>query len=170
MKRLLLGVVLVIAAVAAWAQWPDSPLPPNARADKVVVRKSARVMELYAGTQLLRTYRVSLGPHSAGHKQQESDGRTPEGRYELDYRNPHSSFHLALHISYPAAADIANAKRQGVDAGGLIMVHGLRNGLGWLGRLHRLYDWTDGCVAVTDREIEEIWRAVPDKTPIIIEP
>ncbi len=170
MKRLLLAVVLAVVAVAAWAQWPNSPLPPTAHADKVVVRKSARVLELYQGTQLLRTYRVSLGPHPAGHKQQESDGRTPEGRYLLDYRNPHSSFHLALHISYPAPADVANAKQHRLNPGGLIMVHGLHDGLGWLGRLHRFYDWTDGCVAVTDREIEEIWRAVPDKTPIVIEP
>jgi len=170
MKRLLLAIAVAVVAVGAWAQWPSSPLPRTAHADKVVVRKSARVLELYDGAQLLRTYHVSLGPHAAGRKQEESDGRTPEGRYTLDYRNPHSSFHLARHISYPAPADRACARKRGVDPGGLIMVHGLRNGLGWFGRLHTLIDWTDGCIAVTDREIEEIWRVVPDKTPIIIEP
>lgn len=170
MKRLLLAIAVLVVAVGAWAQWPSSPLPPTAHADKVVVRKSARVMELYDGARLLRAYHVSLGPHAAGHKQENSDGRTPEGRYALDYRNPRSSFHLALHVSYPSPADVASARQRGVDPGGLIMVHGLRNGLGWLGRLHRFVDWTDGCVAVTDSEIEEIYRVVPNQTPIIIEP
>lgn len=162
--------LVALGVVAAWARWPTSPLPPGVHANKVVVRKSARVLELYDGTRLLRTYHVSLGQHPVGHKQQESDGRTPEGQYVLDYRNPHSSFHLALHISYPSQADVASAKKRGLDPGGLVMVHGLRNGLGWLGRLHTFVDWTDGCVAVTDSEIEEIWRTVPDRTPILIEP
>jgi murein L,D-transpeptidase YafK len=88
----------------------------------------------------------------------------------LDYRKPDSAFHRALHISYPAPADMARAAQSGVKPGGFIMVHGIRNGLGWIGRLHRLRDWTDGCIAVTDRDIEEIWRTVPDHTPILIEP
>lgn len=88
----------------------------------------------------------------------------------LDYRNARSSFHRSLHVSYPDSADVARARAAGVDPGGMIMVHGIRNGLGWLGRLHRALDWTDGCIAVTNREIEEIWRAVPDGTPIEIRP
>lgn len=116
------------------------------------------------------SYAVALGRHPLGHKQREGDGRTPEGRYVLDSRKSDSAFHLALHVSYPSPADRALAQARGDDPGGLIMIHGLRNGLGFLGRTHRLLDWTQGCIAVTNREIEEIWRVIPDGTPITIEP
>jgi murein L,D-transpeptidase YafK len=103
-------------------------------------------------------------------KQREGDLKTPEGDYAIDGRLEASAFHRALHVSYPNARDRAAAARAHVNPGGAIMVHGIRNGLGWLGRLHRRVDWTSGCIALTDREIEEIWRAVPDGTPILIEP
>jgi murein L,D-transpeptidase YafK len=163
-------VVLAFAAVIWWAQGAEPPLPDGTRADLVVVKKGARMLELYRGPELLRTYDVSLGPHPDGPKSREGDGRTPEGRYAIDYRKTDSSFHRALHITYPSAADIAAASSQGGRPGGLIMIHGLRNGLGIVGRLHTLIDWTDGCVAVTNTEIEEIWRVVPDGTPIVIWP
>jgi murein L,D-transpeptidase YafK len=171
MKRLaliLLGIAIVCAI--GWGLWPGTALPLDAKADLVVVRKSARLIELYRGAELLKAYPVSLGRHPVGKKQQQGDGRTPEGEYRLDYRNPNSSFHKALHISYPKSDDVAAARMGGVDPGGLVMVHGMKNGLGWLGRLHRVIDWTDGCVAVTNREMDEIWRAVPDGTKIIIQP
>lgn len=136
----------------------------------MVVRKRARTLELYQGGRLLRAYSIALGRDPRGPKQQEGDGRTPEGRYVLDYRNPRSSYHRALHVSYPSATDIADARSRGVSPGGQIMVHGVRNGLGFVGRLHRIFDWTDGCIAVTDREIDEIWRSVADGTPVEIEP
>lgn len=136
----------------------------------MLVRKSARRLELYHGTQLLRAYSIALGRNPLGHKREEGDGRTPEGRYVLDYRNPRSSYRKALHVSYPSPADALAARSRGVSPGGLIMLHGVRNGLGFVGRLHRLFDWTDGCIAVTDAEIDEIWRSVPDGTPIDIEP
>ena len=171
MKRILLvGAVLVIAAFTAWTVWPVPPLPQDAKADLVVVYKAARRLELYQQDILLKSYAVSLDWHPDGHKQQQGDGRTPEGEYVLDYRKPDSSFYRALHISYPASAERAAARIQGVDPGGLVMVHGMKNGLGWLGRLHLVIDWTDGCVALTDREMDEIWRAVPDGTKIILEP
>src|SRR5262245_1980821 len=106
--------------------------------DRVVVRKGARTLELYRGSQLLRTYTIALGRTPSGHKQREGDGRTPEGQYVLDYRNPKSSFHRSLHVSYPAPSDTASAQSRGVSPGGMIMVHGIRNGLGFVGRLHRL--------------------------------
>jgi len=162
--------VLACAGIIWWAQQSAPPLPESARADRVVVKKSARVLELYEGTELLSSYKVSLGRNPHGPKRREGDGRTPEGVYKLDYRKVDSSFHRALHISYPSAADSAAAAAAGVNPGGLIMVHGLRNGLGFLGRLHTLVDWTDGCIAVTDAEIEEISRVVPDGTPIYIGP
>jgi murein L,D-transpeptidase YafK len=168
--RLLIAAALTCIGGVVYAQWPRRPLPPDAEADRVVVRKSGRTLELYRGAQLLRTYSISLGRDPIGHKQREGDGRTPEGRYVLDYRNPGSAYHKALHISYPSAADRASAQSRGVRPGGAIMVHGVRNGLGFVGRLHRIFDWTDGCIAVTDAEIDEIWRSVADGTPIEIEP
>ena len=170
MRRTLLVACLLAAALTAWANWPNAPLPDGTVADRVVVRKSDRALDLYRGAELIRTYSVSLGRTPSGPKQQAGDGRTPEGTYRLDYRKADSSFHRALHISYPAPADVASAKARGVDAGGLVMVHGMKNHLGWIGRAHRAVDWTDGCVAVTDQEIEEIWRVVPDGTPITIQP
>ena len=122
---------------------------------------------LRAGTPI-KEYEVALGSDSVGRKAQEGDGRTPEGSYVIDYRKPNSSFYRALHISYPDAADRAQATVRGVNPGGLIMIHGIRNGLGIVGRWHRLMDWTNGCIAVTNSEIEEIWAAVPDGTPIEI--
>lgn len=164
-------LVLLLAAVLVWANRQDTPaLPPGARADLVRVDKGARTLTLVRDGQPLKTYAVSLGGAPAGHKRQEGDERTPEGRYVLDYRNPNSFAHLSLHVSYPDSADQARARAAGVPPGGMIMVHGITNGLGWMGRLHRLVDWTDGCIAVTNREMDEIWRAVPDGTPIEIRP
>jgi murein L,D-transpeptidase YafK len=170
LKIVLLTLILAVCVIALWAQWPRRALPERARADLVIVRKAARTLELYRGTELLRTYTVSLGRNPLGHKQQEGDSRTPEGRYTLDWRNARSSFHKSLHVSYPLPADKAAAQARGVSPGGLIMIHGIRNGFGFLGRLHRAVDWTDGCIAVTDREMEEIWRVVADGTPIDIKP
>jgi murein L,D-transpeptidase YafK len=172
MRRFLL-ITLCLAAAAggtlAWANRPDAPpLPPGARADRVRVDKSDRTLVLLRDGWPLRTYHVSLGGEPVGHKRAEGDERTPEGTYLLDYRNPRSSFYRSLHVSYPDSADAARARAAGQDPGGMIMVHGIPNGLGWIGRLHRMADWTDGCIAVANWEMDEIWRAVPDGTPIDI--
>jgi murein L,D-transpeptidase YafK len=136
----------------------------------VTVLKSQRELILMKDAQVLKTYRVSLGPHPVGAKNREGDGKTPEGNYTLDRRNPRSRYHLSLHVSYPDAGDIARAQRLGVAPGGDIMVHGLPNGLGWLGGLHRYWNWTNGCIAVTNPEIEEIWELVPTGTHVEIRP
>src|SRR5258705_5478323 len=163
-------VILFIAAAgsAALHFWPHDALPADARADLVVVEKSERTLTLMHDGKVLKTYRVALGRNPQGHKVREGDKRTPEGRYVIDGRNQRSGFHLALNISYPNAADRKHAASQNVSPGGEIMVHGIKNGLGWLGPLHRLIDWTNGCVAVTNDEIREIWRAVPNGTAIEI--
>lgn len=161
---------LLVAGLLIYANAPHPPLLADTRADRIVVRKSQRTLALFQNGQLLRTYSVALGRDPVGAKQQEGDGRTPEGLYTLDYRNPRSTCHLSLHVSYPSPADTARAAARGVGAGSLIMVHGLRNGLGLVGQLHRLLDWTNGCIAVTNPEIREIWRVVPDGTPILIKP
>lgn len=168
--KLALFAAACLGGVLAWAHWPRERLAPALRADRVVVEKSARTLQLLKDGKVLKTYRVSLGGAPVGAKQREGDQRTPEGEYRIDYRNPASSYHLALHVSYPAAADTARAQAAGVPAGGDIMIHGAPNGYGWMGRLHLFRDWTAGCVAVTDREIEEIWQAVPDGTPITLRP
>jgi murein L,D-transpeptidase YafK len=133
------------------------------RADLVVVSKKRREMVLLRGESVLRTYRIALGREPVGPKLQEGDGRTPEGRYTIDYRNANSKFHLSLHISYPDAADVARAREAGVEPGGDIMIHGLRDGVRSEG------DWTQGCIAVTDEEMDEIWGLVGEGTAIWIE-
>jgi murein L,D-transpeptidase YafK len=134
------------------------------QADRIIVNKTRREMLLLRGESILRTYRVALGRDPSGHKQQEGDGRTPEGSYVIDRRNPRSRYHLSLRISYPNAADRARAAALGVDPGGDIMIHGLKDGQ------PREHDWTQGCIAVTDAEMDEIWALVPEGTPIRIAP
>ena len=140
------------------------------QADLIKVDKTARTLTLLRGGSVIKTYRISLGPTPDGHKSQEGDGRTPEGRYFIDSKNSRSRFHLALHISYPNADDRSRAQRRGVSPGGEIMIHGLPNGLSWLDKLHLKRDWTDGCVAVTNQEIEEIWAHVATGTAIEVLP
>ena len=145
-------------------------LPKDVMADLIIVHKSARLMSLYHNGQLLKSYHIALGGAPIGRKEREGDKKTPEGYYTIDFHKADSGFHKALHISYPSASDTVNARRLGVSPGGDIMIHGIRNGLGWIGNFHRSYDWTSGCVAVTNWEIDEIWSAVPDGTPIEIDP
>jgi murein L,D-transpeptidase YafK len=139
-------------------------------ADRVLVEKQAHRLTLLRGGKVLRTYRIALGRRPSGDKICKGDHRTPEGLFAVDSHLPASSFHRALHVSYPDAAHRKAARRQGCDPGGSIMIHGIKKGLGWLGPLHRTIDWTDGCMAVTDREIEEIYAAVPNGTPVEIRP
>jgi murein L,D-transpeptidase YafK len=133
------------------------------RVDRVVVNKGRREMLLLSGENVLRSYRVALGRDPVGHKEREGDGRTPEGRYVIDRRNPKSKYHLALHVSYPNEADVERARAAGVDPGGDIMIHGVKAGVG-----HPEVDWTQGCIAVTDAEMDEIWEMVADGTVVEI--
>ena len=148
---------------------PELVSPEN-QADLIKVDKIARTLTLLRGVDIIKTYHVSLGGTPDGHKSREGDGRTPEGRYSIDSRNSRSRFHLALHISYPNADDRRNAQQRGVSPGGDIMIHGLPNGLSWLDKLHLKRDWTDGCVAVTNREMDEIWAHVATGTAIEVLP
>lgn len=173
MKLLLivfLVVCLVAVGIAAAAYLNIDPLPRDAVADRVLVEKSARRLTLWRNGKTLKTYRVALGRAPLGAKEFEGDQRTPEGVYAIDFHKPDSDYHLALHISYPEQPDIDRAALQGFSAGSDIMIHGLPNGRWWIGRFHRRSDWTAGCIAVTDFEIEEIFRAVPDGTLIEIRP
>ena len=162
------AVAAVVAGMAVLGRSAEPPLPVNARADSVFIDKTGHTMTLFSGGQTLRTYVVSLGRGGLEAKTREGDNRTPEGNYRIDARNPRSAFHLSLHISYPDARDTATAVTRGEKPGGDIMIHGIRNGLGWLGTFHRWADWTAGCVAVTVAEMEEVWRVVPDGTSVEI--
>jgi murein L,D-transpeptidase YafK len=160
--------VLLLALVAAFPSAAADTA--NAKADLIVVQKEKRLMTLYAKRKLIKTYRIALGGNPTGHKVQEGDSRTPEGRYTIDAKNPKSSFHLSLRISYPDRRDRAAARRRGVSPGGAIMIHGTPEYLSSLQATGIFRDWTAGCIAVTNAEIEEIYDAVPTGTRIVIKP
>ena len=167
-------ILLLIAACSLgtyfYVYYNWNPLPQGTAIDRIVVEKAARKLSIFRDGKALKSYRVALGRNPIGHKQQEGDMRTPEGIYQIDYRNPNSDYHLSLHISYPSAEDNARAAERGVPAGFDIMIHGLPNGRGWIGAFHRQTDWTAGCIALTDEEIEELWRVTPDGTVVEIQP
>ena len=150
--------------------WIATQLHAEPKADRIVVNKKARTMELMHAGQVLKTYKIALGGEPVGPKTRQGDHRTPEGVYIVDSRNAQSKFHRSLHISYPSAADREHARKLGVSPGGDVFIHGLPNGYGFVGAAHRARDWTDGCVAVTDLEIEEIWKLVDNGTTVEIRP
>jgi murein L,D-transpeptidase YafK len=144
-----------------------SPISSDLTVDRIVVNKSKREMWLLRESKTIRRYTISLGQSPVGPKECEGDSKTPEGLYTISGRNAVSKYHLSLRISYPNAADIECGRKAGVDPGGDIMIHGFPNGEAKDGRAT---DWTAGCIAVTDAEMEEIWRLVPDGTAIEINP
>lgn len=148
----------------------DRSFPPIGAADWILVEKKARRLTLFRDHKPLKSYDIALGRQPDGPKRLQGDNKTPEGRYQIASRKKNSDFHRALRISYPSPEDAAFAAKQKRSAGGDIMIHGLPNSMSSLGRLHLLRDWTAGCIAVTNTEIEELWRAVPDGTPIEIRP
>ncbi len=153
-------IVLALPAVASLQR----------KVDHILILKKQHKLLLLSGDQIVKTYSVALGSGGLAPKQRQGDDKTPEGLYQIDYRNPASRFHLALHISYPNETDKEQAQMRGVSPGGDIMIHGLGSEFQSLGEKQYLYDWTAGCIAVTDSEIEEIWRLVPDGTPVYIRP
>lgn len=166
MPRTSTAAALLLAAVVA-----ASPAVAVAeKADLVRVKKSEAKLYLLKAGAPLAEFPVVFGAQPKGHKQQEGDERTPEGRYVLDYKKADSAFFKAIHISYPNAQDIARAKDQGVNPGGAIMIHGQKNGLGWLSPVTQFVNWTNGCIALTNTDMQAVWEAVDAGTPIEIEP
>lgn len=170
MRRLILVAMLVVAACTPVRPPPSAAYqaPPAPGSTNLVrVHKAARTLEVWAGTRVLLTLTgVQLGRYPVGPKQFEGDGRTPEGRYLIDWRNPHSAYHLSLHVSYPNGLQVASARAQGRSAGSMIMIHGQPNG--YRGRVAG--DWTDGCIAISNAEIEALWDIVPDGAIVEILP
>jgi murein L,D-transpeptidase YafK len=173
--RRVLPAIALLAFTGAWttpdfaAQQPPSPAAMQ-KADSILILKKDHVLELLSRGKVIRTYKVALGQGGLAPKQREGDARTPEGHYVIDTRNEASHYHRALHVCYPNAEDRKRAATAGVAPGGAIMIHGLPNGMEKIGAAHRLYDWTLGCIAVTDDEIDEIWKLVAVGTPVEIRP
>jgi len=164
--------LLLLLAVIAFAllisrSRSATPLPT---ADTILVIKHTHTLTLFHKGQPIKQFSIALGRGGLGPKQTAGDNRVPEGNYRIVSRNPHSTFYKSLRVGYPTPSQLAAAHARGVDPGGDIMIHGIRNGLGWLGPAHRLIDWTKGCIAVTDPEMDQIWSAVPNGTPIEIRP
>jgi murein L,D-transpeptidase YafK len=139
-------------------------------ADKVVIEKGARQLHLISDGQAFRTFKIALGMQPVGDKKREGDFRTPEGRYTLDSRNPNSEFFLSIHVSYPNSDDRSEAATLGVDPGGAIMIHGQPNAPSRSEAYYRTRDWTNGCIAVSNSDMIDIWLMTPNNTPVEILP
>lgn len=158
----------LVAALFALAAMTGAASPPTV--DRVKVDKSERRLWLMRGDTIVASFPIALGGNPIGHKQREGDRRTPEGRYVLDFRKRDSAFFRALHVSYPDAADIERAKRAGVPPGGAIMIHGQPNGMGALAAVTQRRDWTDGCIALSNEDMQRVWDLVRVPTPVEIVP
>jgi murein L,D-transpeptidase YafK len=172
-----LAFVAMIGALASAGSAADAIATPlgsdglsRQKADRIIVKKSERRLYLLAGDTPFRAYTIALGPNPEGHKFFSGDGRTPEGIYFIEQKNPASRFHLSLKISYPNAEDRRTSRAYGLSAGGLIMIHGLPPNPSASGAVFHPADWTEGCIAVTNSEIEEIWEAVDLGTVVEIQP
>ena len=166
----LLALVALLLVLPARADMISGPRTSFETADRVVLRKGERKLFLYRNGQELRSYHVSLGLRPVGHKEHEGDFRTPEGRYLLTRRNPDSEFFLSIQVSYPDANDIAAARKNGVPPGGAIMIHGLPNIMRHSRDRYLSTDWTDGCIALSNEDMLEVWLLTTPDTPIEITP
>ena len=169
-KKMVFVITFLFIVLLVYYFYPKDNLPKSAQVNSIVVYKSKRAMLLYFNGKLLKTYTIALGRNPIGAKEVEDDRRTPEGMYYINDKNPNSGWHKNLGISYPNAKDRKRAKQLGKAAGGDIKIHGLQNKIGFVSKFHRWKDWTLGCIAVTDDEVDELYRAVKIGTPIEIKP
>ena len=152
--------LVILISVFAYYVLPESKLPTFSKVDKILVEKSKRQMHVYSEGKKLKTYTISLGFRPRGKKRFEGDGKTPEGKYFIVSKNEHSIAHKSFGISYPNTDDKKYAAQRGKSAGGHIMIHGLMNGLGYWGKFHRFINWTGGCIALTNSEMDDLFRHV----------
>ena len=160
-----LGMILLVLLTPAAMQASEFPV-----ADKVVIEKAVRKLHLMRNGKAFRTFKIALGIRPVGDKKKEGDMKTPEGRYYLDSRNQHSDYFLAIHISYPDASDLREASQSGNDPGGAIMIHGQPNEPTFSEAYYRTRDWTNGCIAVSNSDMIDIWLMTGENTPIEIRP
>lgn len=148
----------------------EPPIKLSVPIDMILIEKNLHKMTVYHKGTAVKSYKIALGFSPLGHKEQMRDGKTPEGNYHIIYKNPQSRFHKSLKISYPSAQDKRIAKQKGVSPGGDIMIHGLATPFEHLGTTHSLRDWTLGCIAVSNEEIDELYEYTPVGTPVTIKP
>jgi len=165
-----LTVFLTLVGLIVYYFHSEDKLTSNILIDNIVIYKSKRQLLVYSDGQLLKTYKISLGRQPVGSKEFEGDKKTPEGVYFINDKSLNSRYHKNLGISYPDQDDINNANQLGKSAGGNIKIHGLRNKMGFVGKFHRWFDWTLGCIAVTNEEIDELYKATTIGTRIEIKP
>jgi murein L,D-transpeptidase YafK len=170
LKYLFYSILILLTGVIVFYFYPETRLPKNIQIDKIIVFKSRNEMEVYSQGQMIKNYKVSIGKNSYGDKEYEGDERTPEGEYQIDGRNPNSAYFKNLGISYPNKSDREHSAKLGKPVGGDVKIHGLKNGQGYIGKFHRFKNWTNGCIAVTNEEMEELYNAVRIGTAIIIKP
>lgn len=171
MKKLFLFLfAIVIAGLIAYYFWPENTLGKGHKITRLVVYKSKRLLNIFAGDTLLKSYTISLGDDPIGDKSFQGDEKTPEGQYSIFDKNPNSTCYKNLGISYPNDSDRKVSKALGKPTGGDIKIHGLPNKQGYWGKFHRFIDWTNGCIAVTNEEMDELYYGVDIGTPITINP
>ncbi|WP_207534696.1 L,D-transpeptidase family protein [Desertivirga arenae] len=170
MKAFSVIITILTLSLSLYYFYPEGKLERDVVIHKIIVLKAERKLLAYSDGKLVQTYRVSLGKNPIGDKQYEGDNRTPEGIYKINDKNANSGWHTNLGISYPDAADSKQARLLGRSPGGDIKIHGLKNGRGFIGKFHRWKDWTQGCIALTDKEVDELFGHVPVGTTIEIKP
>jgi murein L,D-transpeptidase YafK len=170
MKKIWLSIFFIFLGMTVYYFYPENKLPTDIQINKLVVYKSNGELLAYSNGQLVKTYKISIGRQPVGKKEFKGDEKTPEGIYQINNKNAKSDYHKNLGISYPNKADIKNAKRLGKQTGGDIKIHGIKNKMGFIGKFHRWFNWTQGCIAVTDEEIDELYNSVKIGTKIDIKP
>jgi murein L,D-transpeptidase YafK len=169
-KNILLFFILFFISLIVYYYWPEKNLEVGHKITRIVVFKSKRRLNIYAGDTLLKSYKISLGRNPIGRKEFEGDNKTPEGKYFVNAKNPRSVCYKNLGISYPNKSDILVSKSYSKSIGGDIKIHGLPNRQSFWGKFHRFFDWTNGCIAVTNNEMEELYNSVSVGIPIMIKP
>lgn len=170
MRKINTLLIIIITGLIVYNYFPEKSLSASAKIDRLVVLKSKRQLLAYENGTVIKTYKISLGRNPKGAKEFEGDMKTPEGVYAINNKNPNSGYYKNLGVSYPNKEDKDHAAQNGKLAGGDIKIHGLRNGLGFINKFHRFFDWTHGCIALTDKEVEELYSHVSVGTPIEIKP
>ena len=169
-KKIWLSIFFIFLVMTVYYFYPENKLPTDIQINKLIVYKSNGELLAYSNGKLVKTYKISIGRQPFGKKEFKGDEKTPEGIYQINNKNAKSDYHKNLGISYPNKADIKNAKRLGKQTGGDIKIHGIKNKMGFIGKFHRWFNWTQGCIAVTDEEIDELYNSVKIGTKIDIKP